>query len=384
MEVSATLLLELGVILAVLTVLGTIARRFALSPIPLYLVAGLALGEGGLAPVPAAGDFVETGATIGVVLLLLTLGLEFSIGEFATSLRRHLPSAGVDLVLNAAPGAIAGWLIGMDGVGILALAGVTWISSSGVIARLLSDLRRLGNRETPAVLSILVLEDFAMAAYLPLLAVLAAGGTFLQAVFGMAIAISALVLAFVVSYRWGHHVGRLVAHPDNEQLLLRILGLTLIVAALAEFIHASAAVGAFLVGLTLTGEAAERARTVLTPLRDLFAAIFFLAIGVSVDPVALLPMLPIALALAVVTSGTKVLTGQFAARRDGVGRPGQLRAGTALIARGEFSLVIIGLVGASVEALEAVATPYVFILAMVGPVLARFTGARAPARRRPG
>lgn len=384
MEVSATLLLELGVILAALTVLGTIARRFALSPIPLYLLAGLAVGEGGLAPVPAAGDFVETGATIGVVLLLLTLGLEFSIGEFATSLRRHLPSAGVDLVLNAAPGAIAGWLIGLDGVGILALAGVTWISSSGVIARLLSDLRRLGNRETPAVLSILVLEDFAMAAYLPLLAVLATGGTFLQALLGMAIAVSALGFAFVVSYRWGHHVGRLVVHPDNEQLLLRILGLTLIVAALAEFIHASAAVGAFLVGLTLTGEAAERARTVLTPLRDLFAAIFFLAIGVSVDPAALIPMLPVAAALAVATAATKVLTGQFAARRDGVGRPGQLRAGTALIARGEFSLVIIGLVGASVEALEAVATPYVFILAMVGPVLARFTGGRAPARRRPG
>lgn len=384
MEVSATLLLELGVILAVLTLLGTTARRFALSPIPLYLTAGLALGEGGLAPVPAAGEFVETGATIGVVLLLLTLGLEFSIGEFATSLRRHLPSAGVDLVLNAAPGAIAGWLLGLDGVGILALAGVTWISSSGVIARLLSDLRRLGNRETPSVLSILVLEDFAMAAYLPLLAVLAAGGTFPQALFGMAIAISALVMAFVVSYRWGHHVGRLVSHPDNEQLLLRILGLTLIVAALAEFIHASAAVGAFLVGLTLTGEAAERARTVLTPLRDLFAAIFFLAIGVSVDPASLLPMLPAALALAVVTSGTKVLTGQFAARRDGVGRPGQLRAGTALIARGEFSLVIIGLVGATVESLEAIATPYVFILAMVGPVLARFTGGRVPARRRPG
>jgi CPA2 family monovalent cation:H+ antiporter-2 len=383
-EVSATLLLELGVILAVLTVLGTIARRFALSPIPLYLLAGLALGEGGLAPVPAAGEFVESGATIGVVLLLLTLGLEFSIGEFATSLRRHLPSAGVDFVLNAAPGAIAGWLMGLNGVGILALAGVTWISSSGVIARLLSDLRRLGNRETPAVLSILVLEDFAMAAYLPLLAVLAAGGTFAQALLGMAIAISALVLAFAVSYRWGHHVGRLVAHPDNEQLLLRVLGLTLIVAALAEFIHASAAVGAFLVGLTLTGEAAERARTVLTPLRDLFAAIFFLAIGVSVDPVTLLPMLPIALALAVVTSVTKVLTGQFAARRDGVARPGQMRAGTALIVRGEFSLVIIGLAGASVEGLKAVATPYVFILAMVGPVLARFAGGRVPARRRPG
>ena len=382
MQISAALLLELGVILTVLTVLGTAARRFALSPIPLYLVAGLALGEGGVAPVPAAGEFVRTGATIGVVLLLLTLGLEFSIGEFASSLRRHLPSAWVDVILNAVPGAVAGWLLGFNGIGIIAMAGVTYISSSGVIARLLSDLRRLGNRETPAVLSILVLEDFAMAAYLPLLAVLATGGTWLQALFGMVIAVAALSIAFAASYRWGHHIGRLVAHPDNEQVLLRILGITLIVAALAEFVHASAAVGAFLVGLTLTGESAHRARSVLSPLRDLFAAIFFLAIGLSVNPADLVPMLPAALALAVVTALTKVLTGQFAARREGVGRPGQLRAGTALIARGEFSLVIIGLVGTSIEAVGAVATPYVFILAIVGPVLTRFTGvAPRPARR---
>ncbi|MCV7354911.1 cation:proton antiporter [Mycolicibacterium fluoranthenivorans] len=378
MQVSAALLLELGIVLAVLTVLGAAARRFALSPIPLYLAAGLALGEGGVANIPAADAFVKTGASIGVVLLLLTLGLEFSIGEFAASLRRHLPSAWVDLVLNSVPGAIAGWLLGLDGVGILALAGVTYISSSGVIARLLDDLRRLGNRETPSVLSILVLEDFAMAAYLPLLAVLAAGGSWAHALFGMGVAVSALVLAFVASYRWGHLVGRLVAHPDNEQLLLRIMGLTLIVAALAEFIHASAAVGAFLVGLTLTGEAADRARTVLSPLRDLFAAIFFLAIGLSVNPGDLVPMLPAALALAVVTAGTKVATGMFAARRDRVARPGQLRAGTALIVRGEFSLVIIGLVGTTLPALEAIATPYVFILAIAGPVLTRFIGGRAP------
>ena len=134
MQVSAVLLLELGIILTALTVMGTAARRFALSPIPLYLLAGLALGEGGIAPVPAAANFISTGASIGVVLLLLTLGLEFSIGEFAGSLRRHLPSAWVDLVLNAVPGAVAGWLLGLNTVGILALAGITYISSSGVIA----------------------------------------------------------------------------------------------------------------------------------------------------------------------------------------------------------------------------------------------------------
>jgi CPA2 family monovalent cation:H+ antiporter-2 len=372
--ISAPLLFELGAILVVLTILGSSARRFGLSPIPLYLLTGLFLGTGGVAPVPAAAEFVETGASIGVVLLLLTLGLEFSIGEFSASLRRHLPSAGVDLVLNSIPGAVAGWLLGMDVVGIVAMAGITYISSSGVIARLLSDLGRLGNRETPAVLSVLVLEDFAMAAYLPVLTVLASGGTLIEAVLWTAVALGALGLAFVVSLRWGHHVGRALGHREDEQLLLRILGLTLIVAAIAEHLHASAAVGAFLVGLTLTGPTAERARTVLTPLRDLFAAVFFVAIGLTVDPADLLPMLPFALGLAAVTAVTKIITGGYAASREGAARRGQLRAGTALIARGEFSLVIIGLAAVSVGGtLSAVATPYVFILAVAGPVLARFS-----------
>jgi CPA2 family monovalent cation:H+ antiporter-2 len=252
------------------------------------------------------------------------------------------------------------------------MAGITYISSSGVIARLLGDLNRLGNRETPAVLSVLVLEDFAMAAYLPVLTVLASGGTLVEAVEWTAVALTALGLAFLVSFRWGHHVARVLGHPEDEQLMLRILGMTLIVAAVAEHVHASAAVGAFLVGLTLTGPVADRARSVLTPLRDLFAAVFFVSIGLSVAPADLLPMLPFALGLAAVTAVTKVVTGAYAARREGAARPGQRRAGTALIARGEFSLVIIGLAGTGIATLSAVATPYVFILAIVGPVLTRF------------
>lgn len=371
MAVSSGLLLELGLLLLVLTVLGSGARKVGLSPIPLYLLAGLFLGQGGIAPVPATHDFVEAGASIGLVLLLLVLGLEFTVDEFTTSLRRHLGSAVVDLVLNATPGALAGWWLGLDTVGIVALAGATYISSSGIIARVLGDLQRLGNRETPAVLSVLVLEDFAMAAYLPVLAVLASGGTWWQAVIGVAVALGALSGALVTSQRYGHRVGRLVSHPDAEQLLLRVLGLTLVVAAFAEFVHASAAVGAFLVGLTLTGAVAVRARAVLSPLRDLFAAVFFLAIGLFVDPSDLLPALPVAILLAVVTALTKIITGWYAAGREGAGPRGRWRAGTALTARGEFSLVIIGLVGTQHESLGDLVTAYVLVLAIVGPLLAR-------------
>ncbi|MGY6651399.1 cation:proton antiporter [Amycolatopsis sp. TRM77291] len=372
MHTSLALLLELGIILLVLSVLGAFARRLSLSPIPLYLLTGLALGEGGIAPIPAAGDFVQTGASIGVVLLLLTLGLEFDASELRDSLRRHLPSAVVDLVLNAAPGAIAGWLLGLDWVGVFALAGATWISSSGIIARLLADLRRLGNRETSAVLSILVIEDFAMALYLPVLAVIASGGTWVEAITGVLIAIVCVAAAFLVSHRWGHHVNRWLAHPDSEQLMLRVLGSTLVVAALAEFVDVSAAVGAFLVGLTLTGDAAERTRTVLAPLRDLFAAAFFLSIGFAVSPAGLLPVLPAALALAVAGIATKFATGWLAARRDGAARRGRIRAGTVLIARGEFSVVIVSLAGTASAALGPLVTAYVLILATAGPVLTRW------------
>jgi CPA2 family monovalent cation:H+ antiporter-2 len=379
---SLALLLELGVILVALSALGSFARRFAVSPIPFYLLAGLALGEGGIAPVPAAGEFVRTSASIGVVLLLLTLGLEFSTAEFLHSARRHVPSAALDLVVNATPGALAGWLLGLDWVGVFALAGATWISSSGIVARLLTDLRRLGNRETAAVLSVLVMEDFAMALYLPVLAVLASGGAWWQAVIGVLIAMTAVLGAFTASHRWGHHVNRWLAHPDDEQLMLRVLGATLVVAALAEFVDVSAAVGAFLVGLTLTGEAAQRARQVLAPLRDLFAAAFFLAIGLAVSPADLIPVLPAALALALVGAVTKWVTGWYAARRDGAGSRGRHRAGTALIARGEFSVVIIGLAGAGHGLLGPLVTAYVLLLATAGPLLTRWRGVSLRTLRR--
>ncbi|MGY6652462.1 cation:proton antiporter [Amycolatopsis sp. TRM77291] len=140
----------------------------------------------------------------------------------------------------------------------------------------------------------------------------------------------------------------------------------------------SAAVGAFLIGLTLTGEAAERTRTVLSPLRDLFAAAFFLAIGFAVSPADLLPVLPTAMALAAAGIATKFATGWLAARRDGAGSRGRTRAGTILVPRGEFSIVIVSLAGAASATLGPIVTAYVLILATIGPVLTRWPRSRTP------
>src|SRR3977135_3776743 len=104
MSATSRLLIELGAIVFSLGVLGRLAGRIGLSPIPLYLLAGLAFGKGGLLPLTTSEGFLSTGAEIGVVLLLLLLGLEYSADELVANLRAHAPDGIVNIVLNATPG----------------------------------------------------------------------------------------------------------------------------------------------------------------------------------------------------------------------------------------------------------------------------------------
>ncbi|MGW4645450.1 cation:proton antiporter [Kitasatospora sp. NPDC004289] len=372
---TATIFIELGAIILTLGLLGRIAGRYGLSPIPLYLLGGLAFGHGGLLPLSSSVEFVATGAEIGVILLLLMLGLEYTATDLVTNLKSQYPAGIVDFAFNALPGAVMALLLGWGPVAATVLAGVTWISSSGVIAKVLGDLGRLGNRETPVILSILVLEDLAMAVYLPILTALLAGAGLVAGGITLAIALATAGAVLFVALRYGRLISRFVSHDDPEKLLLVVLGLTLLVAGVAQQLQVSAAVGAFLVGIALSGEAAEGAHTLLSPLRDLFAAVFFVFFGLNTDPASIPPVLLPALALAVVTALTKIATGWWAARRAGIASRGRWRAGGALVARGEFSIVIAGLaVAAGIEpALGPLATAYVLLLVIIGPLAARWT-----------
>ncbi|MDX3066817.1 cation:proton antiporter [Streptomyces phaeolivaceus] len=375
MHSSAVFLIEFGCIILVLGLLGRFAGRFRFSPIPLYLLAGLAFGNGGLLPLGSSEEFVAIGAEIGVILLLLMLGLEYTASDLVTNLKTHYPAGLVDALLNALPGAALALLLGWGPVAAVVLAGVTWVSSSGVIAKVLGDLGRLGNRETPTVLSILVLEDLSMAVYLPILTALLAGTGLASGSVTLAIALGAAALVLVLAVRYGRHISRFVSSDDPEKLLLVVLGLTLLIAGLAQQLHVSAAVGAFLVGIALSGEVADGAHSLLAPLRDLFAAVFFVFFGLNTDPASIPPVLLSALALAAVTACTKIATGYWAAKRAGIAAKGRWRAGGALVARGEFSIVIAGLaVAAGVEpSLGPLATAYVLILVLLGPLTARYT-----------
>ena len=373
MHDMTALLVELGSVILGLGIVGRFAGRIGLSPIPLYLLAGLAFGKGGLLPLGASEEFTAVGAEIGVILLLLLLGLEYSASELVTSLKTQYPSGVVDFVLNATPGAIAALLLGWGPVGAVALAGVTWISSSGVIAKVMTDLKRLGNRETPVILGVLVIEDLSMAVYLPALTAMVAGASLAGGSITLLVALGTVGIVLYLALRHGRLISRAVSSDNPEMLLLVVLGLTVLVAGVAQELQVSAAVGAFLVGIALSGEVAEGARKLLTPLRDLFAAVFFVFFGLSTDPADIPPVLLPAALLAIVTAFTKIVTGWYAARRAGVRSPGRWRAGGTLVARGEFSIVIAGLAVVTEPRIGPIATAYVLILVIAGPLGARWT-----------
>jgi monovalent cation:H+ antiporter-2, CPA2 family len=369
-----TLLIEIGAVLLALGLLGRLGSRWGMSPIPLYLLGGLAFGKGGLLPLSASQDFFSVVAEIGVVLLLLTLGLEYAPEELVASLRTGARSGLVDALLNAVPGAAVALLLGWGAVAAVAMAGVTWVSSSGVVAKILGDLGRLGNRETPMILSVLVIEDLAMAFYLPLLTAMLAREGVAGGVLTMVVAVVAVALVLLVATRYGRYVSALVSADDPEALLLGVLGLTLLVSGVAQQVQVSAAVGAFLVGIALSGPVAHHAAQVLTPLRDLSAAVFFLSFGLATNAGRIPPVLLPALGLAALTATTKVVTGYLAARRAGIARPGRWRAGLTLVPRGEFSIVIAGLAAAAPAIntrIGPLATAYVLITVIIGPPLAR-------------
>lgn len=288
----AILFVELGAVFVGLAFLARIAYRFGISPIPLYLLAGLAFGRGGLLPLDVSEEFAAVGSEIGVVLLLFMLGLEYTGAELTASLRTGGPAGLLDFIANFTPGWLLGVILGWDVAAAVLLGGVTYISSSGVIAKVLSDLDRLGNRETPAILTILVLEDLVMAVYLPLVAVLLLGGT--GGLASVGVALGTVVIVLLAALRFGHAISNVVSSRSAEALLLTVFGLILLVAGTAQRLQVSSAVGAFLVGIALSGEVAERARDLLAPLRDLFAATFFVFFALQVDPASIPPVAGVA------------------------------------------------------------------------------------------
>jgi len=254
---EARLLAEVGASVIVLSILARFASRWGFSAIPLYLLLGLAFGTGGFLPLNLSKSFIGTGAEIGVLLLLFMLGLEYHGEELVRDLRSGLPAGGMDFLLDFTPGFLAAFLMKWSPLAAILLGGITYISSSGIVAKVLSELNRVNNPETPSVLAVLVLEDLAMAVYLPLVAVALAGGTPLKIVSSVAAAVTVVIFALILAIRFGGRFSSWAAHESDEITLLTTFGLVLLVAGVAAHFNVSAEIGAFLVGIALSGQIAD-------------------------------------------------------------------------------------------------------------------------------
>ncbi|BDS49202.1 cation:proton antiporter [Rhodoluna sp. KAS3] len=370
--VESMALAEIGLVLLVLGVAAFVAVKVKLSVVPFYLVIGLSLGKGGLVPLDLSETFLDTGAQLGAILLLLMLGLEHSGPNLAAAFMERKSIGAIDFFLNAVPGALIGLLLGWGILGAVVLGGITYVSSSGIAAQMMKETGWQRSEVSRRVTTVLVVEDLTLAPYLPLLTTLVTGAGAIAGFISVTVAILVTAVALVISFRGENALGKLINTQAQGGLLLSVFGAALLAAGSAELVGFSSAVAAFLVGLALTGEVAHAVRLRLAPLRDLFAAIFFLFFGLSVSPAEMIDVLPLAVVLTALGIAGKMYVGWNIARDMSDGNAWK-RAGAFLIPRGEFSIVIAGLAASTSFGgqLQALTITYVLLTSLAASIALR-------------
>ncbi len=372
-EASAQLA-EIGGALLVLGLVALLANKLKFSVVPLYLLIGLALGDGGLVPLSLSEEFLNTGAQIGAIMLLLLLGLEYSAYDLSKAFQERKSAGLIDFVANATPGFAIGLIFGWGLPGALALAGITYVSSSGIAAQLIKEMGYRRSEVSKRAIGVLVFEDLALAPYLPLLTSVVLGVSAWSGLITVSIALAITGLVILISFRGSSGFQKFLDPNEPGGLLLTVFGAALLAAGLADLIGFSGVVAAFLIGLLLTGEVAEAARSRLSPLRDIFAAIFFLFFGITTDPADLPAVLPLALAITIIGVAGKYLVAWWVTK-DMSDKMSTWRVAAFLIPRGEFSMVIAALAAPVVLGvkLQALTLAYVILTALTASVLLRFT-----------
>jgi len=382
-------LLEVGVMFAALGAVGYVASRLDLSPIPFYILAGIALNQFVLGaldlPAVSSGEFVTIGAELGIVFLLFFLGLEFNLDRLLADKTRIGRAGVVDVVVNFGVGLVLGFVLFDALLPALLVAGVVYVSSSAVITKSLLDLGWIANPESAPLLGVLVFEDLVVALYLAVVTALVAGGSDVSAATqSVAIAFGFLVLLLVLVAAGTGLFERLLDTPSSEFFILRAVGVTVLIAGAALAVGVSEAVAAFFVGMAFSStEYVHELEAALASIRDVFAAVFFFWIGLVTDPFLVVEAAGVIAVLVVVTVPTKLVSGFYGGRVYELDDRRSLRVGLAMVTRGEFSLIIgaVALAGAggtlpveTARTIYAAAVGYVLVMSALGTTLMGASG----------
>lgn len=376
------IVLEVGLALALIATAALISARFKFSVVPFLILAGMAVGPH--APTIGPLDFrfinsaplIEFMGRVGVLFLLFYLGLEFSVSRLIKSGRSIAVGGSIYIAVNFLMGLGYAALLGWPLKEVLVTAGITTISSSAIVAKVLFDLRRTVNPETEMILGIIMFEDVFLAIYLSIVSgVVLSGATSL----GATLRSTSVALAFILGMIL---VGRFAAPllnwafriPSNEVFLLVLFACLFLVAGLGETIHVAEAIGALLLGLVLAEtEHGERMGHLIVPFRDFFGALFFFGFGLTIDPFGLGGAVLPVFGAVVVTLFGNILAGVLAGRTARLDRSASLNVGLTIVSRGEFSIIMANLAksGGLLPVIQPFAALYVLILAVLGPLLTK-------------
>jgi CPA2 family monovalent cation:H+ antiporter-2 len=371
---------EVGLALVLVAAAALLSSKLRFSVVPFLILAGMAVGP----HMPKLGivdlrfiqsaPLIEFMGRLGILFLLFYLGLEFSLGRLIKAGRSIAVGGTIYLALNFALGLGFAWLMGWPLREILVSAGITTISSSAIVAKVLVDLRRTANPETEMILGIIMFEDIFLAVYLTLVSGLVLGGatSYGQAAASAIIALGFMLVVLTLGRKATPWFNRALNIPSDEVFLLIVFASLLLVAGFSETIHVAEAIGALLVGLVLAEtEHLQRIEHLVIPFRDFFGAVFFFHFGLTIDPYALGGAIWPALAAVALTLVGNFVAGMFAGRSVRLSPRASVNIGLTIVSRGEFSIIManVGKVGGLLPILQPFAALYVLILAILGPLL---------------
>ncbi|QMV43413.1 cation:proton antiporter [Cohnella cholangitidis] len=378
------IVLEVGLAIALIALAGLLSAKFRFSVIPFYILIGMAVGPHSVELWHFDFRFIESApliefmGRIGVLFLLFYLGLEFSVGRLIKSGRSIAVGGTIYIAINFTLGLAFGWAAGFPFQETLVVAGITTISSSAIVAKVLVDLKRTANPETEMILGIIMFEDVFLAVYISILSGLVLSGS--ASVWGVAlsalIALVFMLALLVIGRKAVPLLNKVLDIRSNELFGLVIFAGLFLVAGFSETIHVAEAIGALLIGLVLAEtEHMKRIEKLILPFRDFFGAIFFFSFGLTIDPTTLGGAIWLSLAAVVVTLIGNFTAGMLAGRSAGLSPKASVNIGFTIVARGEFSIIManIAKAGGLLTIIQPFAALYVLILAILGPLLTKET-----------
>jgi CPA2 family monovalent cation:H+ antiporter-2 len=333
---------DLGVAIAVGLLAGSVARLAGLPVVVGYLIAGVLIGP--FTPgFEADTERIALLGEVGVILLLFALGVEFSIRELLAARRVAIGAGALQVAIITVVGTVAMIVLGLDPKAALVVGAVISISSTLVVVKTLTERGELDAIHGRAAIGWMIIQDIATIAFIVALPALDSGDLLGPLLLAIGKASLFLALAYIVGTRLLPRIFEMVAHLRSPELfLLAVFATALLAAAMSSLVFGlSLALGAFVAGLMVSeSELSYQAAAEVIPFRDLFAVLFFISVGMLVDPAALVSEIPLLLALLVIAVIGKALVSGALGRLFGLPLRSAVLLAAIIAQVGEFSLIL--------------------------------------------